>query len=684
MKLSHLLHITLLTSVILQLPFSETHHVIFEGIGQMAGAVTYLHAKLTINLTAIEDHIQIYQRKLQEFKNNIPPPPADQQQSHYYEPRLFDLRQLHYKQLIKVLEEHGQRTREVAKQVNSIRTMMPPVVTEQSRVIDDRTAFAPQVTPGMMNDEAKSKTSTSDVINDAYKVINLGSQFLPRASKLLPFLPLALGAVGTFMGLFSQAQISNLAKELRLTQDNHNKLVEVVQSQQKAVQELTWAFDAWVRDARNFKINDPGLINSWLNQARSLLDSKLNIVTHAVQQAQHRRLAIDFLSADQLLRLYSRLQSEAKALNCQLLTKHPSDLFQLELSYFFDGENIHLLLHVPAVPHDSLLRLFKLHPFPLPLTSTHSLIPSVRNDILAISSGPNRLSAQFTSSDLMSCHTVNSVQICERHGVLNKHLNSTCLGALYLQELDAVQELCPLEVTPAKEIVHQLLKNWFLIFSPEPQTAYVECRNGTQSELHLKAGISKHFLSPSCKANFRSHLLLSDSSIQLPTDLLHFEWQWDPFTLLDVEPNEVSPFLQELYLSGIHRPTISQIQQLKLQEAKTHGLWYHIVHFIGNLCVFLLILALLGFGTFLLFKRQCRKAPNMALNLLMDPIPRVQPPATAPAFASHQPPPAVQHHQPPAVQHHPAPAYYPPIPLNEPSRVDPPPTSASFPDDYQQ
>jgi hypothetical protein len=48
----------------------------------------------------------------------------------------------------------------------------------------------------------------------------------------------------------------------------------------------------------------------------------------------------------------------------------------------YDGADVHLLLHFPMVPEDSLLKLFCLHPFPLPLSDTHSLVPNTDNNIL--------------------------------------------------------------------------------------------------------------------------------------------------------------------------------------------------------------------------------------------------------------------------------------------------------------
>jgi len=43
------------------------HHIIFENIGQLASAVTYLHAKVTVNFTTIEDQYLIYSGMLIEL-----------------------------------------------------------------------------------------------------------------------------------------------------------------------------------------------------------------------------------------------------------------------------------------------------------------------------------------------------------------------------------------------------------------------------------------------------------------------------------------------------------------------------------------------------------------------------------------------------------------------------------------
>jgi hypothetical protein len=76
--------------------------------------------------------------------------------------------------------------------------------------------------------------------------------------------------------------------------------------------------------------------------------------------------------------------TESQQAETELLMSQPSDVIQLELSYFYNGKMVTLLLHVPTVPIGSLLGLVKLHPFPLPISSNYSIVPDVDTQILAM------------------------------------------------------------------------------------------------------------------------------------------------------------------------------------------------------------------------------------------------------------------------------------------------------------
>jgi hypothetical protein len=102
---------------------------------------------------------------------------------------------------------------------------------------------------------------------------------------------------------------------------------------------------------------------------------------------------------------------------------------QIETSEVHDGEDVNLILHIPMAPADSILQLFQLRPFPLPFTDSHFILPDPTNQILAISSGSEHLSLEMSAVNLLGYHRVGSTYLCERYGVLNRELNSTCLGS---------------------------------------------------------------------------------------------------------------------------------------------------------------------------------------------------------------------------------------------------------------
>jgi hypothetical protein len=109
----------------------------------------------------------------------------------------------------------------------------------------------------------------------------------------------------------------------------------------------------------------------------------------ALQAAHHRHLSIDLLPSDTLKKLFDAAAQKARSHHHQLLLQHPSDLLQIETSYVHDGYEVHLILHIPMAPSDSLLHLFQLRPFPLPFSETHVLMPNPERQILAILANAN-------------------------------------------------------------------------------------------------------------------------------------------------------------------------------------------------------------------------------------------------------------------------------------------------------
>ncbi len=291
--------------------------------------------------------------------------------------------------------------------------------------------------------------------------------------------------------------------------------------------------------------------------------------THALQVGLVQKLAVDYLTPGEIWKLYAELVITADKLKCELLIHHHSVLFQLETSLLLDGEDAHLLIHVPMVPQKALLQLYKLHPIPLPLTDSYFLIPDVKNDVLAISASDNRYAVPLSSTDLMGCFRANQMFMCEQFGVHNRGYNDTCLGALYNQQFITAQNLCKFEIAPITEQIYQLEKHHFLVYLPAPLTVPIRCRNGTTTEKHLSKGHQEVFISPGCKAEFHQHKIMTDTSITFPADVIHFEWVWDQIKITNfMDPINLPSDLVKLAETGISRPTLADLQFMALTEQK--------------------------------------------------------------------------------------------------------------------
>jgi len=169
------------------------------------------------------------------------------------------------------------------------------------------------------------------------------------------------------------------------------------------------------------------------------------------------------------------------------------------MSYLHNGYDVHLILHIPMAPLDSLLRLFQLCPFPLPFMETHMLMPAPTNQILAILANTNRLSIELSAVHLLCCHHINQVYLCERNGVLKRNLNDTCLSSLYMQDLQGATTLCEMNIIREAKTILQLHDNWYIVHSPHPLTSRIDCLNSSVSEIFIKCGTNCVHVSPSCQ-----------------------------------------------------------------------------------------------------------------------------------------------------------------------------------------
>ena len=500
----------------------------------MAGSVSYLHCAVSVNISSIDFMIRNASKGLKDYSGD----------------------------LMKLYEDLEKRTGKLHKYKMRDRdyfTGITDFFQSSLHQLGNKTDNLKKTLPRPPSDAVlRDKRSVPTAL------LRLGGKALTQMVQSPNFfMSLAQGIFGTFMGLYNAHQLGKLRNEIATVKQVQERLITVAVNHEKRLskaEEEIWAIRTSI--AIETAVNAP-LAVARLTRILTNLGDLLQTIIHAAQQAQHHRLALDLLSPSELEALFQDVAHKAELYKYQLLIQQPTDLFQIEVSYLFDGQTLMLILHVPMVPTNSLLRLFRLHPFPIPFSSDKALWPKPPSSVLAISPSSPRLITSIELADLMGCHQVNNVFLCERHGVLQRNAKSTCLGALFEQDISAAQRLCELQLVPYQEHALQLESNWFLIYSLRRFISYVRCQNGTVFEIAVRAGVNRIFLDPSCSAELLDHVLFSDFSLQLDTTIKYFEWEAADIAAFGITEEDIRATIRDLDDHAVE-------QELLLSEIMAH------------------------------------------------------------------------------------------------------------------
>jgi hypothetical protein len=558
------------------------HHVVFEEIGEMAGALSYIHAVVPVNISGLSQAVD-------NFKTDV-----------------------------RSLEALYKKTRQP--------TNLGADMFFNQRILD---LFA------LAAADADAMTANIRSLRETLPAANTDGTHLPhedneyRIKRRSPFTIIG-GVIGTLMGWFTQRRLNNLRVRLDEVEDQQHRLLYVQAVQIQRIEEIENSLKSLYEMLKTS--HSTWISYSSLDYSRDQLRANIQKLIRALQAAHHRRLSIDLLPSSTLKKLFDAAARKAHSHHHQLLLRHPSDLLQIETSYVHDGSEVHLILHIPMAPSDSLMRLFQLRPFPLPFSETHMLMPNPDNQILAISANADRFSIEMSAVHLLGCHRVNQVYMCERSGVLNRYLNDTCLGSLYMQDLEGATTLCEMAILPIGETVLQLQDNWYLVHSPVSLTSHIDCLNSSASEVFVRRGINRIHVSPSCRLHLTSHVLISNFAVTLDTVIKHYEWELERISFSEEEQAHTDEWLAAFEDTSI-RATLGQIRH-SLSVEKRSVIWKYIFSLLG-LVIFTTLAVILGYFVLTRYYFTLRhRVTQWVLHLLPESIRAMMTPAPPPEAAA--------------------------------------------------
>ena len=515
-------------------------YVVFEDVGQVATSTAYLHVTIPVNLPIINQTLTTYLEMLDgifnmtKYRHNWGPHDDRQQ--------WFDM---------PITER-----------------MMPPAMKD---LFQAKNSFIRKA----QRFEARLKNLRSVLIPLSNSPATSSSSFHFARNKRFAFVPalVAKGVFGTFMGLYHRSQYRQLQRELTHQIQEQNRLLSTFLNQLSVPQSNVADFQYMNKTS----LFAPFRLLAQLGEYQDEIENLFDIAVDAVETAQVHRLSVTLFSGTQLSDLFAQIQGRASSLGAELLLDRPSDLFQIETSYAFDGSDLTLVVHVPIASKSAILRLFKYHPFPLTFSDTHFLLPRHPHTLFAISSDEPRLSVDLTEADLQGCYRMNGLHLCERLGVLNSKIQDSCLGALYTQRFRDAMSLCEMDLLPLSEKVLQLRDNWFLIYTPTAYTAFVTCRNHSSNEQHLKAGVNRILLSPSCTIKLNDHVLFADTSLKTPSSMKESQWNPDDVKFPDEEIEEAEEVLTAVKEEGVDNPTLADVRRLTAQNKRSPRWMYFFI-----------------------------------------------------------------------------------------------------------
>lgn len=504
----------------------DSYQVVFEDVGQVATSVSYLHIALDLHFPTVKKAIDDYHHILHNTFAAIGYEPFHTGSSHLEKvwAPVFNNFTHDFTTLI---NQFNTRHANLLKRYTHLTSIMPFTAT----------------------------TSTNSFPVDDVRI--------KRAARVKRFLPLVLlkGAVGTFMGLYTRHQTRKLRDLLDTTVKEQKRILVTDAAQMADIQNLKTAYSYLPGMVERAGFMKPFAVVMRMFEIEAMIEVELNRIEHSIQQAQHRRLSVLTMTSTRLTTAFQRIVTRSRELKMELLIEQPSDLFQIEVSYFFDGQDISLLLHVPMAAPNSLLRLQRFLPFPLSFTETHFLLPRPSKNLFAISSGEPRLSLELSEADLEGCYRLNSLHLCERLGVLSKRTDRSCLGALYTQNFERATALCRMDVVAPSERVLQLGNNRYLVYATASFTAYITCRNFTANEHHFRAGINRVHVSPSCSISLQDHVILADSALEMENQIREISWSPSELAMNSAEAAEVESSILDAEADGETSPTLAELNR---------------------------------------------------------------------------------------------------------------------------
>ena len=145
----------------------------------------------------------------------------------------------------------------------------------------------------------------------------------------------------------------------------------------------------------------------------------------------------------------------------------------------------------------------------------------------------------------------------------------------------------PLPDGHCTDIWTSLTANWQLVLDLFTFTAQINCLNLTTSEHHLKIGMNKLPVSPTCQLWLIQHVVFADTSLKVKNQIKQIQLNLEDIAFSEAEVFKAAKVLEQISAEGSNHPTLADVHQHSAQ-LKKFPKWKFFFILLGLLIIFLL------------------------------------------------------------------------------------------------
>jgi len=257
---------------------ARTHHVVFEEIGETAGALSYIHIVVPINISGLLQSVTQFREKVTELKAG------------YTDKKIYAERLDRYGGM----NMNGPQHHALFHYRRQITYLMDLLLTDADTI------------QGSIESLRASLPRAEDTPEDSHKH--------PDRAKRNPLLLISMalsGVFGTLMGWFTHRRLNNLRDQIGEVRNQQHRMMQVQQVILSRLDNLETVHREVVQEMERSK-------TTWVNHfaldhGRIQLHFYIQKLTRALKAAHLHRLLVDLLDSTQLRHIFDTATRKAKA-----------------------------------------------------------------------------------------------------------------------------------------------------------------------------------------------------------------------------------------------------------------------------------------------------------------------------------------------------------------------------------